>query len=172
MSTYHLLIELMRDHPRGADFLTLHNELNIIRRTRREQTASILSAYRASSCTAARLCGTSKRKTSASPSPKKRVPICWGEAMHRQMSLLRDLQAIDSYIDRLRQELKQLDSGERIRAKLEQSRQRMEDIKARYKESYAIATEQERRLQEFDERIRRAEADLYSDASPTRANCN
>jgi hypothetical protein len=45
MSTYHLLIELMRDHPRGADFLTLHNELNIIRRTRREQTASILSAY-------------------------------------------------------------------------------------------------------------------------------
>jgi predicted nucleic acid-binding Zn-ribbon protein len=78
------------------------------------------------------------------------------------MSLLRDLQAIDSYIDRLRQELKQLDSGERIRAKLEQSRQRMEDIKARYKESYAIATEQERRLQEFDERIRRAEADLYS----------
>jgi predicted nucleic acid-binding Zn-ribbon protein len=82
--------------------------------------------------------------------------------MHRQMSLLRDLQAIDSYIDRLRQELKQLDSGERIRAKLEQSRQRMEDIKARYKESYAIATEQERRLQEFDERIRRAEADLYS----------
>ncbi|MDM7462040.1 MAG: hypothetical protein P3X24_010410 [bacterium] len=45
MSTYHLLIELMREHPRGADFLTLHNELNIIRRTRREQTASILSAY-------------------------------------------------------------------------------------------------------------------------------
>ncbi|MGQ9901290.1 MAG: hypothetical protein ACUVR1_03630 [Fimbriimonadales bacterium] len=45
LSTYHLLIELMRDHPRGADFLTLHNELNIIRRTRREQTASVLSAY-------------------------------------------------------------------------------------------------------------------------------
>ncbi|MCS6923185.1 MAG: hypothetical protein NZM10_02285 [Fimbriimonadales bacterium] len=45
LSTYHLLIELMRDHPRGADFLTLHNELNIIRRTRRERTASILSAY-------------------------------------------------------------------------------------------------------------------------------
>ncbi|GIV04793.1 MAG: hypothetical protein KatS3mg016_0368 [Fimbriimonadales bacterium] len=45
MSTYHLLIELMRDHPRGADFLTLHNELNIIRRTRRERTASVLSAY-------------------------------------------------------------------------------------------------------------------------------
>jgi hypothetical protein len=45
MSTYHLLIELMRDHPRGADFLTLHNELNIVRRTRREQTASVLSAY-------------------------------------------------------------------------------------------------------------------------------
>jgi predicted nucleic acid-binding Zn-ribbon protein len=82
--------------------------------------------------------------------------------MHQQMSLLRELQAIDSYIDRLRQELNQLDSGERIRAKLEQTRQRMEDIKQRYKESYAIAAEQERRLQEFDERIRRAEADLYS----------
>ncbi|MFN3689787.1 MAG: hypothetical protein ACK4UU_02545, partial [Fimbriimonadales bacterium] len=43
LSTYHLLIELMREHPRGADFLTLHNELNVVRRTRREQTASILS---------------------------------------------------------------------------------------------------------------------------------
>jgi len=82
--------------------------------------------------------------------------------MHRQMSLLRDLQAIDSYIDRLRQELKQLDSGERIRAKLDQTRQRMEDIKRRYEQSYAAAAEQERRLQEFDARIRQAEADLYS----------
>jgi predicted nucleic acid-binding Zn-ribbon protein len=82
--------------------------------------------------------------------------------MHRQMSLLRDLQAIDSYIDRLRQEMKQLDSGERIRAKLDQTRQRMEDIKQRYAQSYAAAAEQERRLQEFDERIRQAEADLYS----------
>ncbi len=45
LSTYHLLVELMRDHPRGADFLTLHNELNIIRRTRRDLTASVLSAY-------------------------------------------------------------------------------------------------------------------------------
>ena len=78
------------------------------------------------------------------------------------MSLLRDLQAIDSYIDRLRQELKQLDSGERIRAKLDQTRQRMEDIKQRYEQSYAAAAEQERRLQEFDARIRQAEADLYS----------
>jgi predicted nucleic acid-binding Zn-ribbon protein len=78
------------------------------------------------------------------------------------MSLLRDLQAMDSYIDRLRQELSQLDSGERVRAKLERSRQRMEEIKARYEQSYAVAAEQERRLQEFDERIRRAEADLYS----------
>jgi len=82
--------------------------------------------------------------------------------MHRQMRLLRDLQAIDSYIDRLHQELSQLDSGEHIRAKLERSRQRIEQIKARYEQSYAAAAEQERRLQEFDERIRRAEADLYS----------
>jgi predicted nucleic acid-binding Zn-ribbon protein len=82
--------------------------------------------------------------------------------MHQQMSLLRELQAIDSYIDRLRQELNQLDSGERIRAKLEQTRQRMEDIKQRYEASYAAAAEQERRLQELDERIRRTEAELYS----------
>jgi predicted nucleic acid-binding Zn-ribbon protein len=82
--------------------------------------------------------------------------------MHQQMSLLRELQAIDSYIDRLRQELNQLDSGERIRAKLEQTRQRMEDIKQRYEASYTAAAEQERRLQELDERIRRAEAELYS----------
>jgi predicted nucleic acid-binding Zn-ribbon protein len=82
--------------------------------------------------------------------------------MHQQMSLLRELQAIDSYIDRLRQELNQLDSGERIRAKLEQTRQSMEDIKQRYEASYAAAAEQERRLQELDERIRRAEAELYS----------
>ncbi|BCW94804.1 MAG: hypothetical protein WHS44_10965 [Fimbriimonadales bacterium] len=82
--------------------------------------------------------------------------------MHRQMSLLRDLQAIDSYIDRLRKELAQLDSGERIRVKLEQSRARMEQIKARYEQSYAAAAEQERLLQEFDQRIRQAEADLYS----------
>jgi len=82
--------------------------------------------------------------------------------MHRQMSLLRDLQAMDSYIDRLRQELNQLDSGERIRAKLETTRQRMEDIKDRYNQCYATAAEQERRLQEFDARIRQAEADLYS----------
>ena len=78
------------------------------------------------------------------------------------MSLLRDLQAMDSYIDRLRQELNQLDSGERIRAKLETTRQRMEDIKDRYNQCYATAAEQERRLQEFDARIRQAEADLYS----------
>ncbi|MEN3002314.1 MAG: hypothetical protein ABDI19_10820 [Armatimonadota bacterium] len=45
MSTYHILIEIMRQHPTGADFLTLHNELNVVRRTKRELTASLLSAY-------------------------------------------------------------------------------------------------------------------------------
>ncbi|MER3558123.1 MAG: hypothetical protein C4336_00630 [Armatimonadota bacterium] len=45
LSTYHLLVTIMRDHPRGADYLTLHNEVNVVRRTRRELTASILSAY-------------------------------------------------------------------------------------------------------------------------------
>jgi len=45
MSTYHILIEVMRQHPTGADFLTLHNEVNVVRRTKRELTASLLSAY-------------------------------------------------------------------------------------------------------------------------------
>ncbi|GBC93693.1 hypothetical protein HRbin15_02195 [bacterium HR15] len=45
MSTYHILIEVMRLHPTGADFLTLHNEVNVVRRTKRELTASLLSAY-------------------------------------------------------------------------------------------------------------------------------
>lgn len=45
LSTYHILVTIMRDHPRGADYLTLHNEVNVVRRTRRELTASILSAY-------------------------------------------------------------------------------------------------------------------------------
>jgi hypothetical protein len=45
MSTYHILIEVMRLHPTGADFLTLHNEVNVVRRTPRMLTASLLSAY-------------------------------------------------------------------------------------------------------------------------------
>ncbi len=45
MSTYHILVEVMRQHPTGADFLTLHNEVNVVRRTKRELTASLLSAY-------------------------------------------------------------------------------------------------------------------------------
>jgi hypothetical protein len=45
MSTYHILIEVMRLHPTGADFLTLHNEVNVVRRTPRMLTASLLTAY-------------------------------------------------------------------------------------------------------------------------------
>lgn len=82
--------------------------------------------------------------------------------MHRQMGLLRDLQALDHYLDRLRREVAELDNGERLRAALDRSRQRMDEIKKNYHETHARATEQELRLQEFDERIRRAEADLYS----------
>lgn len=82
--------------------------------------------------------------------------------MHPQMSLLRDLQALDHYIDRLRREMAQLDAGEQLRQTIERSRQRMEAIKAHYQQMHTTATEQELRLQEFDERIRRTEADLYS----------
>lgn len=82
--------------------------------------------------------------------------------MHPHMGLLRELQALDHYIDRLRQEVAQLDTGEQLRSTIERSRQRMEEIKQRYQQMHATATEQELRLQEFDERIRRTEADLYS----------
>ncbi|OYT68696.1 MAG: hypothetical protein CFK48_10705, partial [Armatimonadetes bacterium CP1_7O] len=82
--------------------------------------------------------------------------------MHPQMSLLRDLQALDHYIDRLRRAVAELDSGEQLRATLERSRQRLEQVKARYQELHATATDQELRLQAFDERLRQTEADLYS----------
>ncbi|MCX7924656.1 MAG: hypothetical protein N2554_02460 [Fimbriimonadales bacterium] len=82
--------------------------------------------------------------------------------MHRHMSLLRDLQALDHYIDRLRAEVAGLDDGERVRVAIERSRQRLEQIKARYQEIHATATDQELRLQAFDERVRQMEADLYS----------
>ncbi len=82
--------------------------------------------------------------------------------MHHQMGLLRDLQALDHYLDRLRREVAELDNGEQLRAALDRSRQRMDEIKKNYHETHARATEQELRLQEFDECIRRAEADLYS----------
>lgn len=82
--------------------------------------------------------------------------------MHPQMSLLRDLQALDHYIDRLRREVAELDPGEQLRATLERSRQRLEQVKRRYQELHATATDQELRLQAFDERLRQTEADLYS----------
>ncbi|MFN7015782.1 MAG: zinc ribbon domain-containing protein [Fimbriimonadales bacterium] len=82
--------------------------------------------------------------------------------MHSQMGLLGELQSLDLYIDRLRQEVAELDRGEQLRAKIERSRQRLEEVKARYQELHATATDQELRLQAFDERLRQAEADLYS----------
>lgn len=78
------------------------------------------------------------------------------------MHLLHDLQAIDSHLDRLRRDLRQLDSGKQIRAQLEQTRQRLESVKTRYQQSYATAAEQEQHLKEFDQRIRQLEDDLYS----------
>ncbi|MFN4033115.1 MAG: zinc ribbon domain-containing protein [Fimbriimonadales bacterium] len=82
--------------------------------------------------------------------------------MHRQMKLLRDLQALDHYIDRLRRDVATLDDGEQLRASLERTRIRTEIIKRNYHELHAKATEQERRLKEFDEYLRRREAELYS----------
>jgi hypothetical protein len=45
MSVLDLLIEIMHHWPKGADFLTLLAELNVVRRTTRRMAASILSSY-------------------------------------------------------------------------------------------------------------------------------
>lgn len=45
LSTYHILVEALKKHQKGADFLTLHTEVNIVRRSKRELIASLLSAY-------------------------------------------------------------------------------------------------------------------------------
>jgi hypothetical protein len=45
MSTLELLIELMAHWPKGADFLTILAELNVVRRSTRRLVASLLSSY-------------------------------------------------------------------------------------------------------------------------------
>jgi hypothetical protein len=45
LSTYQILVEVLQKHTKGADFLTLLTEVNIVRRTQRELIASLLSAY-------------------------------------------------------------------------------------------------------------------------------
>ncbi len=45
MSTLDLLIEVMSHWPKGADFLTIHAEINVVRRTKRRLVASLLSSF-------------------------------------------------------------------------------------------------------------------------------
>jgi hypothetical protein len=45
MSTLDLLVEVMGHWPKGADFLTVLAELNVVRRTSRRLVASLLSSY-------------------------------------------------------------------------------------------------------------------------------
>jgi hypothetical protein len=44
-TTLALLIEVMGHWPKGADFLTIHAELNVVRRATRRLVASLLSSY-------------------------------------------------------------------------------------------------------------------------------
>ncbi|MEZ0326081.1 MAG: hypothetical protein ACAH95_09255, partial [Fimbriimonas sp.] len=44
-STLDILIETMAHWPKGADYLTIHAELNVARRTTRRMVASLLSSY-------------------------------------------------------------------------------------------------------------------------------
>lgn len=45
MSTLDILVEVMHHWPKGADFLTLLAEVNVVRRTTRRMVASLLSSY-------------------------------------------------------------------------------------------------------------------------------
>ncbi|MEM4204895.1 MAG: hypothetical protein QXS54_12575 [Candidatus Methanomethylicaceae archaeon] len=82
--------------------------------------------------------------------------------MHHHMSLLRDLQALDHYIDRLRQEVAELDDGERIRAALCQLQQSLDKARHRHREMNAAATDLDLYLQSINEKLSQAEATLYS----------
>lgn len=82
--------------------------------------------------------------------------------MHPQMRLLNRLQQLDDELDKLHQLLERLDPGEHLRQRLNESRRRMEEIKQRYRELQALAQDQQLKLQNTEERIRQAEAELYS----------
>lgn len=45
MTTLDILIEIMGHWPKGADYLTVHAELNVVRRSTRRLVASLLSSY-------------------------------------------------------------------------------------------------------------------------------
>ena len=45
MSTLEVLCKVMAHYPKGADFLTLLAEINVVRRTPRRLVASLLSSY-------------------------------------------------------------------------------------------------------------------------------
>lgn len=44
-STFELLTEVMQHWPKGADYLTIHAEINVVRRSTRRLIASLLSSY-------------------------------------------------------------------------------------------------------------------------------
>lgn len=82
--------------------------------------------------------------------------------MHPQMPLLYQLQQLDEELDQLHQLLAQLDSGDALRQRINRSRQRLEEVKKHYRELQIGAQDQQLKLQSIEERIRKAEADLYS----------
>lgn len=45
LSTYQIMVEIMKHYPKGVDYLTLLTEVNVVRRTKRYLIASLLSAY-------------------------------------------------------------------------------------------------------------------------------
>ncbi len=82
--------------------------------------------------------------------------------MHADMRLLYELQQLDARIEKRRGELKALDSGEKMRRQLDESRQRLERVKQQHQQLTITARDQELRLKSQEEKMRRLEADLYS----------
>ncbi|MFQ3611424.1 MAG: C4-type zinc ribbon domain-containing protein [Fimbriimonadales bacterium] len=82
--------------------------------------------------------------------------------MHADMHLLYELQQLDARIEKLRTDLRSLDSGETMRRRLDQNRQQLEHVKEQHHELALRARDQELKLKGQEEKLRRLEADLYS----------
>ncbi len=82
--------------------------------------------------------------------------------MHPDMRTLYALQQVDEAIEQLNHQLQSLDPGYDIAVKIKRMREQLEGIKRSHAELEATAREQELQLRTLDERIRRAEGDLYS----------
>lgn len=82
--------------------------------------------------------------------------------MHPDMRTLYALQQVDDAIEELNHQLEALDPGHDIAVKIRRMRDQLEAVKHSHAELEATARDQELELRSIDERIRKAEGELYS----------